>query len=140
MCPDYDAAELLRMDAGSWFGAACAGEPVPAFVDYAHYCKAAWYLDEYRDQAVPGFEAATGATVARSAAAMYAERIRHGGCPVVVVLQHGSPGRRARSGPGRAARLPVRQAPARLAGASDRAGAVAIHTNHKHLTAQSGAR
>ena len=33
--PDYDGAELLRMDAGSWFSAAYAGEPVPAFVDYA---------------------------------------------------------------------------------------------------------
>src|SRR5690349_8175249 len=35
---DYDAQELLLMDAGSWFGKQFAGEPVPTYEQVYQFC------------------------------------------------------------------------------------------------------
>src|SRR5438067_10610872 len=75
---DYDARELAAMDAGAWFGRDHAGEPVPLFLEFAQYCKVhgLWMNIEIKPAA--GLEEATGAMVARMAAALFADEIAAG--------------------------------------------------------------
>lgn len=75
---DYDAAELAAMDAGSWLGPAWVGEPVPLFVEFAQFCKAHGVWMNIEIKPAPGFERATGETVARIAAAMFADELAAG--------------------------------------------------------------
>jgi glycerophosphoryl diester phosphodiesterase len=73
-----DALDLARMDAGAWFGPDYAGEPVPLFAEFAQYCKVHGVWMNIEIKPVPGFEAATGATVARMAAALFADELAAG--------------------------------------------------------------
>jgi glycerophosphoryl diester phosphodiesterase len=75
---DFDAAELAAMDAGSWRGSAWRGEPVPLFVEFAQFCKAHGVWMNIEIKPAPGFEAATGDTVARIAAALFADELAAG--------------------------------------------------------------
>ena len=75
---DVDACELAACDAGSWFGPDWAGEPVPLFVEFAQFCKAHGVWMNIEIKPVPGFEAATGSTVARLAAALFADELAAG--------------------------------------------------------------
>jgi glycerophosphoryl diester phosphodiesterase len=75
---DYDAAELAEMDAGSWFGKEFAGETVPLFVEFAHFCKAHGVWMNIEIKPAPGYEAETGRAVARIARAMFADEIEAG--------------------------------------------------------------
>lgn len=136
---DYDAHELAAMDAGGWFGRAFEGEPVPLFVEYAQFCKAHGIWMNMELKPAPGFDIETGGTVARIAAAMYADEIAAGDLAAVPLLSSFSEPALA------AAREVAPQVPRaclmselppdweRRAHALE---AVAIHTNHKHLTPQ----
>ena len=64
---DYRAAQLLQMDAGTWFGTAFADEPVPSFAQVIEFCRAHDLWMNVEIKPVPGFEKATGAAVARMA-------------------------------------------------------------------------
>jgi glycerophosphoryl diester phosphodiesterase len=57
------AQELGRMDAGSWFGSAFAGEPVPTYEQAVNFCKenGIWMNVEIKPS--PGTEAETGRVV-----------------------------------------------------------------------------
>ncbi|QJD98905.1 glycerophosphodiester phosphodiesterase [Massilia forsythiae] len=72
---DYDAAELAALDAGSWFGRAYRGEPVPLFADFARFCKdhGVWMNIEIKP--APGHDIETGAVAARMTAALFAAEI-----------------------------------------------------------------
>ena len=61
----HSVAQLMQMDAGTWFGPAFAGEPVPSLAQVIDFCRAhdVWMNVEIKP--VPGFEAMTGAAVAR---------------------------------------------------------------------------
>ncbi|MFK3738427.1 glycerophosphodiester phosphodiesterase [Massilia sp. TN1-12] len=74
---DYDALALAALDAGSWFGPGYAGEPVPLFAEFAQYCKAHGVWMNIELKPAPGFDAATGTTVARMTAALFAEELDH---------------------------------------------------------------
>jgi glycerophosphoryl diester phosphodiesterase len=130
----YDAAELASMDAGSWFGAAFAGEPVPYFTPFAQYCQANGVWMNIEIKPVPGHEEQTGATVARIAAGLYAN------APDTAPLM---------SSFSMEALAAARDAAPQLARAclfdalppdwheqATALGAVAIHLNHQHLTEQ----
>jgi glycerophosphoryl diester phosphodiesterase len=73
-----DGLDLARMDAGAWFGPDYAGEPVPLFAEFAQYCKVHGVWMNIEIKPVPGFEAATGTTVARMAAALFADELAAG--------------------------------------------------------------
>lgn len=135
--PDYDGAELLRMDAGSWFGAAYEGEPVPAFVDYAQYCKAHGIWMNIEIKPVPGFEAATGATVARIAAAMFAEELGTHAAPLLSSFSMAALAAAQEAAPAVQRACLFDKLPPDWQAQATALGAVAIHTNHKHLTEQS---
>ena len=60
----HSAAQLLQMDAGSWFGAAFAGEPVPTLAQVIDFCRVHGVWMNVEIKPVPGFEVATGDAVA----------------------------------------------------------------------------
>lgn len=73
--PDSSAAELAALDAGSWFGSAFAGEPVPSYAQVAAFCRAQaiWMNVELKPAA--GFEAATGHATAALTRQLFAAEI-----------------------------------------------------------------
>ena len=72
---DYDAAELVTMDAGAWFGAAFKGETVPLFTQFAQFCKDEGIWMNIEIKPAPGFEAETGRVVADVTRAMFGPEI-----------------------------------------------------------------
>ncbi|MET3130868.1 glycerophosphoryl diester phosphodiesterase [Oxalobacteraceae bacterium GrIS 1.11] len=135
---EHTGAALTAMDAGSWFGLEFAGETVPDFGQFIAYCKAHEIWMNIEIKPADGFEAETGRVVAAAARACFSAEI----------------------GTGKPARLPLLSSFSAVALAAARAaapdlprallidalaadwreqamalGAVAVHTNHRHLTA-----
>ncbi|MGO4477523.1 glycerophosphodiester phosphodiesterase [Massilia sp. 2TAF26] len=133
---DYDALELAGMDAGAWFGRAYEGEPVPLFVEFAQYCKVHGVWMNIEIKPVPGHDTETGATVARMAAALFAEELAAGQLERAPLLSSFSQAalEAAREAAPRLPRACLMDALPpdweRRAGAVD---AVAVHVNHRHL-------
>lgn len=135
---DYDAAELVQMDAGGWFSGQYRGEPVPLFTQYVEFCKAndVWMNIEIKP--APGVEAETGRVVAGLTGAMFGIEIAQDDPRRLPLLSSFSPvaleaAMLAAPGIPRALLLDVIEA-----GWEEQARAleaVAIHTNQKHLTA-----
>ena len=134
---DYDASELAAMDAGAWHGARFKGEGVPLFTQFAAFCKANGIWMNIEVKPAHGFEAETGRVVALAAGALFADEIANGDMARVPLLSSFSVDALA-AAQASAPELPrgylidrigddwLRQARA--------LGAVAIHTNQKHLT------
>jgi glycerophosphoryl diester phosphodiesterase len=135
--PGTDAAALAAMDAGSWFGPQFAGEPVPFYTQFIDYCKAQRIWMNVEIKPADGFERETGAWVARVTRDSYAAEIAAGVAAALPLLSSFSFDALA------AARdiapdlprgyLLDRIPPDWLAQANE-LGAVAIHTNQKHLS------
>lgn len=75
---EHDAADLATFDAGSWFSAEYAGEPVPLFADFARTCREHGVWMNIEIKPAPGFEAVTGEVVARMTAALFADALAAG--------------------------------------------------------------
>jgi glycerophosphoryl diester phosphodiesterase len=140
---DIDALDLAARDAGAWFGPDYAGEPVPLFVEFAQYCKAHGVWMNIEIKPVPGFEAQTGAVVARLAAAMFADELAGGRVERAPLLSSFSEEalQAARDAAPTVPRAWLTSSIPpdweRRARALD---AVAIHTDHKRLTAAAAAQ
>jgi len=65
-------AQLAVLDAGSWKGAAFAGEALPSFANVAAYCQAQGMLLNVEIKPCPGRDAETGRLVAQEAARLWA--------------------------------------------------------------------
>ena len=61
--PDYSAAELTAMDAGSWFSAQYAGEHLPTYREVFDFCQAKRIWMNVEIKPAPGFDEMTGSTV-----------------------------------------------------------------------------
>ena len=132
--PDYDAAELVQMDAGGWFSKAHAGEPVPYFVEFAQYCKANGIWMNIEIKPADGHEAATGATVARIAAALFADDLGSPAAPLLSSFSMAALAAVQQAAPALARACLFDHLPPDWHAQASTLGAVAIHTNHKHLT------
>ena len=134
----YPSAALTAMDAGAWYGAQFAGEPVPLFADVARYCKEHGIWMNVEIKPVPGFEEQTGVVAAQVVAQVFGADIA-AGVPVQQLPLFSSFSFVAVQ----AAQRTLPQVPrawlvdiipadwqARLA----ELDAVALHTNHKNLT------
>ncbi|MDB5932727.1 MAG: glycerophosphodiester phosphodiesterase [Massilia sp.] len=135
---DYDAAELAAMDAGLWFGKEYLGEPVPLFADFAGFCKANGIWMNIEIKPAPGFEAITGELVATAARAMFEGEIAAGAVAQVPLLSSFSEVALAaaqQAAPDVARAVLFDTVPRNWEPRARALGAVAIHTNHKHLTA-----
>jgi len=133
---EHDAADLAAMDAGSWFGPAFAGEPVPLFAGFVGFCQAHGIWMNIEIKPAPGYERETGAVVAGMTAALFAGELAAGDPAALPLLSSFSEVALA------AARATAANLPRALlisALGSDwqaRARALdvrAIHTNHLHL-------
>jgi glycerophosphoryl diester phosphodiesterase len=136
---DYDALELAGMDAGSWFAGAYEGEPVPLFVEFAQYCRAHGVWMNIEIKPAPGYELETGGTVARIAAAMFAEEIAGGRLAQAPLLSSFSE-LALQAAREVAPALPraclMSELPPDWERRAREVDAGAIHVNHRHLTQQ----
>ena len=136
---DYDAAELAAMDAGSWFARAFQGEPVPLFVEFAQFCKAQGVWMNLEIKPAPGVERATGETVARVAAAMFADELAQGGeaiarVPLLSSFSHAALEAAMEAAPQMPRACLMERLPADWEGIARSVEAVAIHACHRYLT------
>lgn len=135
---DYDAAELIRLDAGGWFGARFQGEPVPLFTQYVDFCRQHGIWMNIEIKPAPGSEAETGTVVARLVRAMFGPEIGQDDPTVLPLFSSFSAealaaARAAAPDVPRALLLDRLEAGWQAQGRE--LGAVAIHTNQKYLTA-----
>ena len=134
---DYDAAELVLMDAGSWFSGQYRGEPVPLFTQYVEFCKTNGIWMNIEIKPAPGFDAETGRVVVELTRTMFGPEIARDDAALLPLMSSFSPvaleaARSAAPDIPRALLLDVLKA-----GWEEQAralDAVAIHTNQKHLT------
>ncbi len=134
---DYDAAELVQMDAGSWFSGQFRAEPVPLFTQYVDFCKANGIWMNIEIKPAPGFERDTGTVVARLTRALFGPEVALDDPTLLPLLSSFSIEALA------AAQAAAPDLPRALLldtiepGWEEKAtslGVVAIHTNHRHLT------
>ncbi|HVG05559.1 MAG TPA: glycerophosphodiester phosphodiesterase family protein, partial [Burkholderiaceae bacterium] len=76
---ELDASTLARADVGSWHSPRFAGETVPTLERTLRFCREHGIWPNVEIKPAPGFEAVTGAVVARVTADVYSELIRRGG-------------------------------------------------------------
>lgn len=69
---DWAAAELMALDAGSWFGNEFAGEGIPAYAAAAATCREYGLWANIEIKPCPGREAETGQAVARMTKLLWA--------------------------------------------------------------------
>jgi len=133
---DYDAAELVAMDAGSWFGARFQAEPVPLFSQFVDFCRTHGIWMNIEIKPADGFEADTGRVVAAMTRAMFGLEIARDD-PMVPLLSSFSTVALAAArdaAPDLPRALLIDAVPPDWLAQASALGAVAIHTNHKHMT------
>ena len=136
---DYDAAELVTMDAGSWFAPRFKGEPVPLYTQFADACheNGVWMNVEIKP--APGFEEATGRVVATLTQAMFGLQIAADDPLEVPLFSSFSTVALAAAqlaAPDIPRALLVDDPPPDCLDQAITLSAVAIHANHKRLTRQ----
>jgi glycerophosphoryl diester phosphodiesterase len=134
---DYDAAELVQLDAGSWFSAAFAGEPVPLFTQFVQFCKDNGIWMNIEIKPAPGFEEATGTAVAKLTQVLFGLEIAQDDPAILPLLSSFSTVALAaaqQAAPDLPRALLLDRVDGAWAATASALGAVAIHTNHRHLT------
>jgi len=129
--PESTAQQLAAMDAGAWFDARYAGEPVPTFLQVIDYCNAHDIWMNVEIKPAPGFETETG----RAAAQLLRQHLPEGGRTPLFSSFSADALRAAKQA---APEIPrgflSGTVPDGLASIMQDLGAVALHTNHKHMT------
>ena len=132
---DYTAAQLGTMEAGAWFGPAFAGEGVPTFDAVVAYCKAQRIWMNIEIKPAPGFDAQTGAVVARATRDHFAQEIAAGELlPLLSSFSIDALEAARQAAPQLARGWLVEQIPSDWAKKAKELGLVAIHCDHQQLT------
>lgn len=135
---DCTASQLAAMDAGSWFGAEFAGEPVPTFEQVFKFCvqNRIWMNVEIKP--APGFDEATGRVVAESTQAWCKAQGIDGADGYAMPLLSSFSFEAMQAAQAAAPSLPrgflVDVIPADWPARLDQLGAIALHTNQKNLS------
>ncbi|UGQ47470.1 glycerophosphodiester phosphodiesterase [Massilia endophytica] len=133
--PTTSAAELRAMDAGSWFGPAFAGEPVPLFSDFVAFCRAEKIWMNIEIKPAPGFDTETGAWVARRTRELFAADMGDAAkLPLLSSFSFEALAAARDAAPDLPRAYLLDKIPPDWEGQARSLGAVAIHTNQKHLT------
>jgi glycerophosphoryl diester phosphodiesterase len=141
---DFSAAQLAGLDVGSWHSPRFAGERVPGLDETLGFCRASDVWCNVEIKPVPGREAATGRVVAERVARAYADLLHPTGdrresiVPAVPLLSSFATEalEAARAAcPGLPRGWLVDRVPADWRARLGELGCVALHTNHRHLTA-----
>jgi glycerophosphoryl diester phosphodiesterase len=130
---DTSARELAALDAGSWFGAQFAGEPVPTYEQVVHFCKENGIWMNVEIKPVPGFEAKTGRIVAETTRRLFAQETA---LPLFSSFSFDALVAAKAAAPGIPRGLLIDAIPADWQKRVETLAAVALHTNHQHLTAE----
>jgi glycerophosphoryl diester phosphodiesterase len=139
---DFDAMELVAMDAGVWFGTRFRGEPVPLLSQFIEFCQQHRIWMNIEIKPAPGFEAETGRVVAELTGAMFAAdlgRAAPSKLPLLSSFSELALDAAMRAVPALARALLFDVVPPDFAERAHALGAVAIHANQKKLSAR-GAR
>ena len=134
---DYDATELVALDAGSWFGSQFRGEPVPLFTQFVDFCKANGIWMNIEIKPAPLFEEQTGTAVAALTRAMFGPEIGRDEQAAIPLLSSFSVAALAAAqaaAPDLPRALLVDRLDPGWEATARTLGAVAIHTNQKYLT------
>lgn len=135
--PQTDATDLAALDAGGWFGAQFQGEPVPYYTQFIDYCKAQRIWMNVEIKPADGFEAETGRWVAGITRDSFAAEIAAGDPAAVPLLSSFSFDALAAArdaAPDVPRGYLLDRIPGDWQAQARELGAIAIHTNHKHLT------
>ena len=136
---DYDAAELVTMDAGSWFAPRFKGEPVPLYVQFADACRRHGIWMNVELKPAPGFEEETGRVVATLTQAMFGLQIASDDplqVPLLSSFSMAALEAAQLAAPDIPRALLLDDAPPDWLDQANKLNAVAIHINHKKLTRQ----
>lgn len=130
-----DAKELMQMDAGRWFGAAFVGETVPSLAQVLHFCQqnAIWMNIEIKP--VWGFERRTGERVAEQTWAWFRD-LPPAQWPLLSSFSFEALEAAKAMAPALPRALLLDQIRPNWLEQVRQLGAVALHTNQKHLTDQ----
>ncbi|OEZ60884.1 glycerophosphodiester phosphodiesterase [Duganella sp. HH105] len=138
-----DAIELSGMDAGSWLGPQFRDEPVPFFTQFIDYCKQQRIWMNVEIKPADGFERETGSWVAKVTRESFADEIAAGD-PAAVPLLSSFSFEALAAARDAAPDLPrgylLDRIPGDWQAQARELGAVAIHTNQKHLTPELAAQ
>lgn len=137
-----DASVLAAMDAGSWHSAAFRGEPVPYYTQFIDFCRAHGIWMNVEIKPADGFEAATGAWVARTTREAYAAEIaaaaaepdRIAAVPLLSSFSFAALAAARDAAPEVPRGYLLDVVPADWQAQAKALDAVSIHTNHRHLT------
>lgn len=139
----FSHQDLTGRDAGAWHSEQFVGELVPSFAFAIEYCRKHEVWPNIEIKPAAGLEARTGEIVARETARLYADVIRPGGDVAAKVEPRAPLFSSFKKDALLAARAAAPDIPRGYLidkpGADwreqlDSVGAVALHTNHKHLT------
>ncbi|RJG09540.1 glycerophosphodiester phosphodiesterase [Massilia cavernae] len=136
---DYDAAELVAMDAGSWFAPRFRDEKVPLYTQFVDSCREHNIWMNVEIKPAPGFEVATGRAVATLTRAMFGLQIAADDplqLPLFSSFSFEALEAAALAAPDIPRALLVDEPPRDWVRQAAALGAVAIHANHKRLTPQ----
>ncbi|MCE3607480.1 glycerophosphodiester phosphodiesterase [Massilia sp. P8910] len=133
---NYAAAELVTMDAGSWFSAQYRGETVPLFTQFVQFCKDNRIWMNIEIKPAPGFEEETGRVVASLTRALFGLEIAQDDPRQIPLLSSFSPVALAaalEAAPDLPRALLLDRMEDGWQTQARELDVVAIHTNHKHL-------
>ncbi len=131
------AAQLARLDAGSWFGAAFAGTPVPSLDQALQHCHARGIWLNVEIKPVPGTEARTGRAVAECVAAFVARTAGAGvAAPLLSSFSRVALAQARAAAPALARGLLCGAVPDDWQAALQELGCVSLHCDHRALRAR----
>src|SRR6478672_2500948 len=137
------AASLAAMDAGAWFGPQFAGEPVPTYEQAVRFCRQNGIWMNVEIKPAPGFERETGHAVGVWTQRLFAEDIAAGADALALPLFSSFSMEALQAARDTAPAIPrgclFSKIPDDWEAQLHALGAVALHTNHLHLTPEQAA-
>lgn len=132
------SGQLLALDAGSWLAPRFAYARVPKFAEVIAFCKANRIFMNVEIKPVPGFERETGIAAAKLVQQMFADEIAAGQGPQTLPLFSSFSFEALQAAQRQAPDIPrgflLDRIPDDWQAKLEQLDALALHTNHKHLT------
>ena len=122
---------LAALDAGSWFGAEFAGEPIPRYADAVRLCRDLELWANVEIKPAPGAERDTGRVVAEASAALW-QGASIG--PLLSAFSVAALEAALEAAPQLARGLLMERVAPDWRETAERLGCVSLHCDHRHLT------
>lgn len=126
-----NAAELLQMDAGSWYSESFIGEKVPGYAQVVQFCQLHGIWMNVEIKPVPGYEAETGRVVAQVTQAL---QVPGAHLPLFSSFSFDALMAARQQAPEIPRGYLLDEITPDWLSSLQQLDAVALHTNHKHLT------